>query len=221
MTHRSLRNHADPLVKLNSSVEFARRSQFSFGLDFIFHGTEGDQDILTPSNLQQICEIETWITSHPNYPKLCVLNDDGQCKQPELSLVTKFYGAAHNSTCELLPSTDFSITRDMMEAGLDTAAGLLAYGYFMEADAKAKGKTTFTRSTIAIGSPLEGFLSERDRASEQFMKYTALLKPIEQKLFEKFGMEPEGAMAMFSSHYNKKITSPDGKLKVRYHSLPL
>ena len=48
--------------------------------------------IFTPERLQEICEMEATFYRPPEYRDVCVLDDDGQCVIPPLSIVGQFYG---------------------------------------------------------------------------------------------------------------------------------
>ena len=62
-----------------------RRARFSYALDFLFYARD-DSDILTAENLKQFCEIESWVTEHPSYQHVCVLNAAGNCTKSSVSL---------------------------------------------------------------------------------------------------------------------------------------
>ena len=54
----------------------------------------GSGHIFTPERLQQICEMEATFYRPAEYRDVCVLDDDGQCAIPPLSIVGQFYGTA-------------------------------------------------------------------------------------------------------------------------------
>jgi hypothetical protein len=190
-------------------------------ISFVYSwGDDSDKEIFTAEALQEMCQIESWVTTHKNYKQICVIDAAGDCVSSPFSIVTHFYGFGHDDSCPLLPEATVTSTREQIYEMLNTEAGFLAYGYFMERHYKAKGNmTALTRSTIILGAPLEGYATARDRDNQQMERYKELLGDVEKLMFDKFGMK----QTLFKSHYaldvvNRHVKSPSGKLKLKFYS---
>ena len=154
--------------------------------------------IFTPERLQQICEMEATFYRPAEYRDVCVLDDNGQCVIPPLSIVGQFYGHSWlaglvrngTGTCHLLATSEVEATwTSMISAANATREGFNEYGMFMEKGAVAAGATSKTRSLLYLGQPLEGFASMRDRAARQELTYQAYFEAVEEDLWDHFGVE--------------------------------
>ena len=132
------------------------------------------------------------------YQNVCVLDEDGQCAIPPLSIVGQFYGHSwlaglvHNGTgtCDMLETAEVEATwSSMITAANATREGFLKYGVFMEKGAVAAGATSKTRSWLSVGQPLTGFVSMRDQTKRQEKIYLSYFKAVEQDLWDHFGVE--------------------------------
>jgi hypothetical protein len=118
------------------------------------------------------------------------------------------------------PYSSVSSIRSQIYTALSTEAGKLAYSYFMERQYSTNGnKTSFTRSTILFGAPLEGYTTARDRDNQQINRYKELVVDIEQTMFANFNLKS----TLFKSYYaldvvDKHVISPSGKLKLKFYS---
>jgi len=158
----------------------------------------GSNDIFTPETLQQICEMEATFYRPAEYQDVCVLDDDGQCAIPPLSIVGQFYGHSwlarlvHNGTgdCHLLePSAVEATWSSMVTAANATSEGSSKYGMFIEKGGVAAGATSKTRSWLSVGQPLAGFASTRDQTERQEKIYLAYFEAVERDLWDHFGVE--------------------------------
>ena len=184
----------DPLSEDNV---YAREQQHKFLRTWVEYTGPNDH-IFTPEALQHICEIEATFYRPAKYQDVCVLENDGQCAVPPLSIVGQFYGndwfegLVRNGTgnCDLLEADAIEIRwARMVAAARATNAGLLGYGMFMENGAVDTSLTTKTRSLLYLGQPLAGFASKSDQIERQFKIYTAYLKAVEQGLWDLFGVD--------------------------------
>lgn len=156
-------------------------------------------------------------------------NVPADCKDPILTTTFQFYGAvaAHNYTCELLPETTVKNKAKLMYDALDTPAGRLTYGFFMDKNTVTRSTrfTAKTRSTVFLGGPLPGFKHENDKLNAQLKEYGKILgnaantqSGVEGQLFKYFDVSNKFG---FSAYRNKFIT-PEGsnadKLDVRFYS---
>ncbi len=187
----------DAVDQLGTGNLYARKqSNPSMGTWVEYAGSSGH--IFTPERLQEICEMEATFYRPAEYRDVCVLDDDGQCAIPPLSIVGQFYGVEwlaglvrHGTgTCDLLATAEVEATwTSMISAANATKEGFNEYGIFMEKGAVAAGATSKTRSLLSVGQPLEGFSSTRDRTARQENTYQAYFEAVEQDLWDHFGVE--------------------------------
>ena len=94
------------------------------------------------------------------YQGVCVLDDDGQCAIPPLSIVGRFYGndwlagLVRNGTgeCGLLEAAEVEATwNSMIATDNATAADQLKNGLLVERGAISAGVTSRTRSLLYLG----------------------------------------------------------------------
>ena len=138
----------DAVDPLGASNLHARQQPYqSLGTWVEYAGSSGH--IFTPERLQEICEMEATFYRPAEYRDVCVLDADGQCVIPPLSIVGIFYGdewlagLVHNGTgtCDLLATAEVEATwSSMITAANATAGGLSKYGMFIEKGAVAAGK---------------------------------------------------------------------------------
>ena len=187
----------DAVDQLGAGDLHARRQSYQVLSTWVeYAGPSGH--IFTPERLQEICEIEATFYRPAEYQDICVLDDNGQCAIPPMSLIGQFYGAewlaglVHNRTgdCHLLETEAVEATwSSMITAANTTSEGFSKYGVFMEKGAIAAGATSKTRSLLSVGQPLEGFASPRDRTERQTTTYLAYFEAVEQNLWDHFGVE--------------------------------
>ena len=199
---------------------YARKQEHTMFNTWVeYAGSNGH--IFTPERLQHICEMEATFYRPAEYQEVCVLDDDGQCAIPLLSIVGQFYGNSwlaglvRNGTgrCDLLKTEEVEATwSSMITAANATAAGFSKYGMFMEKGAVAAGATSKTRSLLSVGQPLEGFTSPRDRTARQEKIYQAYFEAVEQDLWDHFGVES----TFFQSAY--LMPWKRGRVKFRFFS---
>jgi len=175
----------------------ARKQPYALLETFVEYTGPNDH-IFTPERLQQICEMEASFYRPAEYQDVCVLDEDGQCAIPPLSIVGQFYGHSWlaglvrngTGTCDMLETAEVEATwRSMITAANATAVGFSKYGMFMEKGGVAAGATSKTRSLLSVGQPLEGFASTRDRTARQEKTYQAYFEAVEQDLWDHFGVE--------------------------------
>ena len=132
------------------------------------------------------------------YQGVCVLDDDGQCAIPPLSIVGRFYGndwlagLVRNGTgeCGLLEAAEVEATwNSMIATDNATAADRLKNGLLVERGAISAGVTSRTRSLLYLGQPLEGFASSTDRAETQLKLYLRYFEVVEKDLWRHFGVK--------------------------------
>ena len=187
----------DVVDPLGAGDDHARKQQYAWlGTWVEYEGPDGH--IFTPERLQHICEMEATFYRPAEYQDVCVLDDNGQCVIPPLSIVGQFYGHSWLSAlvrhgtgdCHMLETLEVKATwRSMITAANATTEGFSKYGMFMETGALAAGATSKTRSLLSVGQPLEGFASTRDRTALQEKTYQAYFETVEQDLWDHFGVE--------------------------------
>ena len=187
----------DAVDPLSTEDLYARQQPYPLlGTWVVYAGPGGH--IFTPERLQEICEMEATFYRPAEYQDICVLDDDGQCAIPPLSIVGQFYGDEWlaglvrngTGTCHLLEAADVDRRwRHMVAAAKTTTTGLKGYGLFMEKGAVAAGATSKTRSLLDVGQPLAGFASTRDQTERQEKIYLAYFKAVEQDLWDHFGVD--------------------------------
>ena len=187
----------DAVDPLGASDLHARKQPYQYiGTWVEYAGSSGH--IFTPERLQQICEMEATFYRPAEYRDVCVLDDDGQCVIPPLSIVGIFYGDEWlaglvrngTGTCDLLETSIVEATwSSMISAANATTEGLSKYGMFVEKGAVAAGATSKTRSWLSVGQPLTGFASMRDQTEQQDKIYLSYFKTVEQDLWDHFGVD--------------------------------
>ena len=187
----------DAVDQLDAGDLHARKQPYQlFGTWVEYAGPGGH--IFTPERLREICEMEATFYRPAEYQDVCVLNDDGHCAIPPLSIVGQFYGSEWlaelvrngTGTCDLLGTEQVEVKwASMVSAANATREGFSKYGVFMEKGAVAAGATSKTRSLVSVGQPLEGFASTRDRTARQEKTYKAYFEAVEQDLWDHFGVE--------------------------------
>jgi hypothetical protein len=187
----------DAVDPLGGAGLHARKQKHTLFYAWVEYAGSSDH-IFTPEKLQQICEMEATFYRPAEYQDVCVLDDDGRCAIPPLSIVGQFYGAewlaglVRNGTgsCDLLGTEEVEATwTSMITAANATAVGFSKYGMFMEKGAVAAGATSKTRSLLDVGQPLSGFASTRDQTERQEKIYLAYFEAVEQDLWDHFGVE--------------------------------
>mmetsp|Transcript_8639 Transcript_8639/g.13996 ORF Transcript_8639/g.13996 Transcript_8639/m.13996 type:complete len:1085 (-) Transcript_8639:259-3513(-) len=177
-----------------------------------------DESIFTAENVQKICRAEMTYLSISSYPNYCLLNSTTSgCAVPTGTVTYLFYGYSLNNTCPLLDEGYVNATAHGLYTSLNTLAGRLKLGFFMEKDTMSRHPyyTTRTRSRIPLGSPLEGYDSDTDRIVEQNTKYRQFYQKVKDGLFSRFNMKSR----YLYSAYRNKIT--EGDLEFKWFSLPL
>ena len=187
----------DAVDPLGARGLHARKQPYALLGHFVEYAGSNDH-IFTPERLQDICEMEATFYRPAEYQNVCVLDDDGQCAIPPLSILGQFYGNSwlaglvRNGTgeCDLLETSVVEATwSSMITAANTTSDGFSKYGMFMEKGAVAAGSTSKTRSWLSVGQPLAGFASTRDRTERQEKIYLAYFESVEQDLWDHFGVE--------------------------------
>lgn len=187
----------DVVDPLSSGDLHARKQPYTLLGTWVEYAGPNDH-IFTPARLQGISEMEATFYRPAEYHEVCVLDDDGQCAIPPLSIVGQFYGHSwlaglvRNGTgdCHLLETSEVEATwSSMVTAANATRDGFSKYCMFMENGAIAAGMTSKTRSLLSVGQPLEGFASPRDRAERQDKTYLSYFEAVEQNLWDHFDVE--------------------------------
>ena len=175
----------------------ARKQQYTLLNTWTEYAGPNDH-IITPETLQHICEMEAAFYRPAEYQDVCVLDDDGQCAIPPLSIVGRFYGndwlagLVRNGTgeCGLLEAAEVEATwNSMIATDNATAADQLKNGLLVERGAISAGVTSRTRSLLYLGQPLEGFASSTDRAETQLKLYLRYFEVVEKDLWRHFGVK--------------------------------
>ena len=152
----------DAVDPLGAGDLHARKQPYTLLETFVEYTGPNDH-IFTPERLQQICEMEASFYRPAEYQDVCVLDDDGQCAIPPLSIVGRFYGndwlagLVRNGTgeCGLLEAAEVEATwNSMLATDNATTADRLKNGLLVERGAISAGVTSKTRSLLYLGQPL-------------------------------------------------------------------
>lgn len=81
----------DAVDPLSSGDLHARKQPYTLLGTWVEYA-EPDGHIFTPARLQEICEMEATFYRPAEYQEVCVLDEDGHCAIPPLSIVGQFYG---------------------------------------------------------------------------------------------------------------------------------
>lgn len=127
-------------------------------------------NIFTPEKVQDMCEVEALVTTHPFYPFLCIVDDTGACAEQRYSIARNFYSKEQLATCPLLDEAAVTAAAAALATKWDTQPE----SYHAPIDARVGAPINSTRTKIDLGSPLDGFFDEDDRASEQFDLYQVM-----------------------------------------------
>ena len=155
------------------------------------------------------------------------------CQVQFASLSTFFYGEGpaflqHNYTCPLL-------TNEVVEGKKQAMYDMIAngpraqrqlYGLFVDTKFLDKVRagadlstlhTAHSRTIVALGGPLEGYISQQDDQDKQRLKYvaegTGVMHEVELDLWDHFGMV---APTPFRTPLMHPANSPDHKLQFRW-----
>ena len=213
----------DAVDPLNTGGSYARKQRHMETVTWIeYAGHNGH--VFTPETLQKICEMEATFYRRSEYQDVCVLNDDGQCAIPPLSIVGQFYGhdwlnglvRNGTGTCLLLEEVDIDRRwQQMVATTRDIDNGGMGYGLFMEKGALSTGTTSKTQSQLYLGKPLDGFGSARDRSKQQLKKYLSYFKAVEQDLWDHFGVDSTLLQSAYLTPWRQ------GGVEFRYFSWPV
>eukprot|EP00466_Bigelowiella_natans_P019211 jgi/Bigna1/85675/estExt_fgenesh1_pg.C_50195 len=185
---------------------------------FIF-SWDKPQSIFTPANVQTMCQLEQVFLQTDDYNHVCLLNaTSGQCAEPVDSITYRFYGGTVNGpACPLLSDSSVNATASALYAALNDPNQRYSAGFFLEKETENRSPrfTTKTRSTIPLGSPLDGFSTKRDRESDQDVEKLSFYKKVRKNLFELLDMK---GRFLFSAYRNE--VSRNG-VEIQFTSGPL
>ena len=183
------RNSVDKLNAGDGPEARGTRS-FQHSLFYIYEHEQNDkvENIATPMNLQTICKLESEMPQTTEYKDYCALKKNGQCANMTMSFPLLYYGMDHDWTCPLLGQNEVDKKTQAIIDTLDSEAGLLQYGFFLDKDVKENGFPSKLRSMIQLGSPLEGYSSETDELTAQNQKYVKFFKKWKINMFDFMGI---------------------------------
>ena len=132
----------DTLVATDAGPRTTQSFIHSMFIIYEFNDKSTDTNFVTPDHVQELCVIESNFFKLEDYSDFCVLNADGDCRDPSLSFPLQFYGMDHDWSCPLLTATEVDTKANDMIAALSTEVGLLNYGFFFDKDVETRGHAT-------------------------------------------------------------------------------
>ena len=132
----------DSLVATEAGPRTTQSFIHSMFIIYEFNDKSTDTNFVTPDHVQELCVIESNFFKLEDYSDFCVLNADGDCRDPSLSFPLQFYGMDHDWSCPLLTATEVDTKANDMIAALSTEVGLLNYGFFFDKDVETRGHAT-------------------------------------------------------------------------------
>ncbi|GBG34319.1 Protein dispatched-like 1 [Hondaea fermentalgiana] len=193
---------------------------------FIYEWADDRQaEILTPDNLQRMCQFQSILTADENFPKYCkpdgaALGKDTVCASQDYDVVALVYPTfEEQKECRLLNSTEFATQFAALASEPEKVFFFLERRVTSLLDVRLK-----TRSQISLYAPLgadstddgKAFGSEPDDdAGPQGVIYENFLATIEKKFFASKGLEVE---VPFNSAYNIGAFDLGNGLQVRFYN---
>ncbi|CAK9029489.1 Protein dispatched homolog 1 (Protein chameleon) [Durusdinium trenchii] len=164
---------AKELVDPVSAGTVATRTEASYKGDFMFVYSwvnEGvTEDVLTPKNVQKICEMQRTIVGSERYPLFCLAEIvDGlnsTCLNQPTDIVARFYNESFQAQldCDLLDLAVVTAIRDDIRSGANPLDNFFVLN---------NGGLNRVRSQISLGAPLEGYaIVVQSEIGEQYDKY--------------------------------------------------
>jgi hypothetical protein len=219
--------NAQDSVDLVTSISGERQQLYEEKFFFLFGSNDGS-DVLTSSNLRQMCETESSMATDPQFPNFCRLDSNGNCILPPTSIVVHFYSFTNltNWKCSTLSDSDVEAKRNSIYSAGLTAAGQEKFGFWLSSDFPTKGYSTRVESIWSFGAPLKGYKTVADNWEDQREKYQNFVADqegkvggVEKSLFAYFDIKTnaDNLFPYYPTPYMS--TANTANLEVQWYSL--
>jgi len=193
----------------------------SFQIIYEWTDASRTESILTPANLQAMCQFENTITGSAQFPKFCkpatgslANGTSTSCFTDPLDIVSAFYSTgAARSACILLDTVAFNVFLEALVNGPNRFFLTLQENY------------AYTRSQVSLGGPLgaDSTISGKayskidfDQTSDQFKSYNGfIVDEIEPKLLSYLGRENKFGR---TAYQGGAAQLPGVEIRVRFRS---